>query len=494
MRFWQTAAQYAFTAVLVLGPFAAEGAERARRGMYSKVCSDGRGTCNHACMAQQADRPVYVECIRQCSLGYESCRLNESSEAAEASREAVVEGNAPPVAAGALTAAEIRTLAMKLGATANQRLATNLPPVNPPECERQYGMIRNPSACLIARNKPRADARAAEQGDAPPLLAEAARSLEADLAALPSEPLAAFDAMHAINEKYQPITAYAKRVRDNTTTLRNANDPIRAAADRFESRRFEAAQHATRRPEIRQAYVENRLNIPQDMLPPRLEMYDWKIDQKTLAMQRTLKEAGKRDLFSERTVDLARSPREANESSGSAHWGEPTANEIGLAVLRVFANVEGEMKSPFESARVRGAPLAVLMLDGEQVNRLVHIEKAGACEKLASATYRCPIRQWMQIYVRGNIVGWMSDGASAPMARLWQAAFDAAEAQNGKPTTVVVQGTASGWQAPELIAELRNSDRRAREATARSIKSQRCTQQRMESPYGYMSLDCHSSF
>jgi hypothetical protein len=443
-------------------------------------------------MSQLNDRPAYVECIRQCTSTFESCRLGEATEAAQSSRDAVSDGSAAPPAAGAMTVAEVVALALKLRETGRQQQFSALPMVNPPECELVRGMIRNPAGCLMARNRPREDARRKEQTDAPLLLGDAERSLDADLAGLPADPLARFDVMHELNEKYRPISSFANHVRNETSTRRSANDPVVAAIGGFEGKRVDAAQRVTRDPAVKQAYIEDRIRIPPDMQLPPVEMYDWSIDRKTLVMQKQLKSAGKRNLFSERTIDLRASTRETNEPGNYARWGEPSVDEIGLAILRVFVSVDGEMRLPFESSRVRAGALAALRLDGEQANRLIHLEKAGACEKIAGAAYRCPIRQWMQIFARGNIIGWMADGKSAPVARLWLAAFESAESRNGDLMAVVVKATPSGWQAPELIDALRESDRESRETTRKSLKSQRCSRERIESGYGYMSLDCYT--
>ncbi len=229
-------------------------------------------------------------------------------------------------------------------------------------------------------------------------------------------------------------------------------------------------------PAVKLAFNEDRLGVDLPVKDPATRA-EWLADRSTYKLKaRAQQLAGKRVLFMDRTVDLEQSTRERTSIGARGSWGEPTANEIGLAFLRTLVLAGGKQTTPFESQR---AGLGVI---GAFTNvfRVIHVDKIG-CRKSA-AGYICESRMWILPFLRGSgaMVAYDTRGFGGKMMQSMTASVANPE---GNVMEFEVVASANGWQAPSLVERLLATQERMLDAAQRSLDSVRegqCMSARME--------------
>lgn len=301
-----------------------------------------------------------------------------------------------------------------------------------PACQRHPGMamVRNPGACNEQRAAMRQRNAANDTDGRVRPLAPVVRSLELEFDHLPADPVAVVKAVEDLRQKYQPLLYWtpalqrrqAEAMGDDTRALLTRAAALEA---RLEQTRLDAARH----PAARQAMADGRL---QTALPAQ-ERAELQADQMSQRIAQPLREAGQGPLFMDRSTDLQQSRREAEQAAQWARWTEPSATEMGLALLRSFAGVGGRLSSPFEAET---APTL-----GPTVARIVDVRKQG-CRKVGDG-YHCDLKLWMHGFQRGWSAG-MNGG-------IFVQAFQQGQLdRNGTTISHVFRATPQGWMAPEV--------------------------------------------
>lgn len=371
-------------------------------------CRAAAMQCARTCMTQMAQEDIYVSCRAQCSADLNICK-----EMPEGARQALTIPEAIPDANNVtkpLTAAQV---------------------------EKVYESLVAP-------------------GDRASRVAVLVPSLELEMQALPSDPLARVRALAVLRAKYRVGSLDTSNELGPTPTRA---DPVRDIRLRMgDLVRAELAQVKSN-PVVRAAYVNGKLPMTTLQLTFD-ESVEWNLDVKTVALAKLARPfAGGRPLFMERKIDLQQSEHEA---SGKAS-GEPSANEMGLALLRSMVVTGGRFLSPYEAERDTFG--AISWVRGGM--RLVHIEK-GRCQKRED-DYWCLVRLWTVPFVRGNGVAIVAPNQqlSGIFVRLQQEH----EKYQGRDIVHRFTRTSTGWQVPDVQESIWKADQRAYDALQRGADS-----------------------
>lgn len=413
-------------------------------------CQRGYQQCYQGCRtgAFRIGREAFQQCNQDCQQHARQCLSGPApSAAAPAPQARAARTAAEPALAPAAPAMEASQLTEPMSAEAIRQVAEAATAARGggrgalealreleaiPACQRHPGMamVRDPGACNEQRAAMRQRNAANDTDGRVRPLAPVLRSLELEFDRLPAEPVAVVKAMEDLQKKYQPLLFWtpalqrrqAEAMADDTRALLT-----RAAA--LEARLEQTRQEAARHPSVRQAMVDGRL---QTRLPAQ-ERAELQADQMSQRIAQPLRGATQGSLFMDRQTELQQSRREAEQAAQWARWGEPSATEMGLALLRSFAGFGGRLSSPFEAETAAAL--------GPTVARIVDVRKQG-CRKVGDS-YHCELKLWMHGFQRGWSAG-MNGGIFVQAQQ--QSQLD----RNGSTISHVFRATPQGWVAPEV--------------------------------------------
>ena len=352
------------------------------------------------------------------------------------------------------------------------------PPPLPPECRPYPGtmMMSNPEACLLARARARSDATLGDRAEMLQHLLPVSQSLDLDLPRLPAAPLERLNALQNLGDKYSAAARFLSRYSESAGGSARRDNALLDLAQSFLGKQDAVFRELMATPDIKQAWIEEKL--PSHIVPSDfLERIEWGADRLTYRLKRSLQaDFGSKVLFADRQEDLSQSARERDQAADHARWGEPTENEIGLAVLRVFSSTGGRLTSAIESERSGPTTLLAVVLNAPitDVNRVVHVQKMQPCKK-AGGDWTCTVRIWLHVFQRGNGMRVFQGAQAAPMVKLILAAREEAARLNGTPEDMVLRATANGWTAPALVQKVLESDAAKMRAMDDAARMARCS-------------------
>jgi len=362
-----------------------------------------------------------------------------------------------PVLSKPLGNAEVDALFAQFAEEHRQRLAeavrASVPQPRPAICTDNRGGPSNPLACIQALQQQQRESAPAGGESAEDRIARAiprmrmvSVSFKLDTAALPAEPVPRLAAMHALTQKYRGVaeqlgSVYVSGMK--ARKLRQALNPLQALVVGIADERNAVIDAAQVHPDVRQAYVQGQVRPEWLDLDP-VERAAWDADRDTVALTASLKrELGRPVLFIDRTTQLEQSDRERLQPQQAATWGEPSAEEIGLALMRAHIAAGGTRLNPYAFEHF-GTHQGLL----RSADRIVHVEKGG-CQK-AAAGWQCNVRIWAvnvesgpAVAARGRPSHWLGLAYMGHHAQLEQA--------DGRPAQLLLRADGSGWQAPEVM-------------------------------------------
>lgn len=334
-----------------------------------------------------------------------------------------------------------------------------------PECQRGQGSVFvNLPVCDQKRRALQAEVRGDRRQALRAALPTVMQSLVIDLAAVPQHPVAGPQGLNTLRNKYAPVWA----ARDFERTFASGTTPDAATSrellvrfDALEAPLLDAERAMRARDDVRQAYLEGRIDATILRLD-KVQSLRWGADRKTWVLASRLRQQMPGEtLFMDRTKEHTESEREHGDMAGRARWGEPTATEIGLALMRVFTIPYGRFRSPYEAEyRAFGVVPAGSM-------RLVHVQKDG-CQQSPEGWW-CQVRAWMQFLPPDHAATMADEGQL--YARFMQQANREAELGNGSTVVHLFKAGGLGWQAPGLDAKMEQREQARDKALSESVRS-----------------------
>lgn len=415
----------------------------------SATCYATYKTCSSACRSgNTVPQSVVVACQRECTADVRSCSARGSAAAqASPSTPDPSRGERADPPAGDLQAAPLPQ-----GSSRSAAAGTPL---------REAEIM----AAIKALVPPRGYAPLAYfqtlDPDPQGILGQVMRGLEpigqsfdTELASLPSDPLQRFHALNGLSQKYASFWSYLEESRRQIarTNSQAFSTPLLRFADDHERRRQQAVERAQASPAVRQAYAAGNLPRGQVNLSKNQEA-EWNADKATVVLRARIGGTSRQALFIDRTSDTSRSAREQANPTGYASWNEPTAHEIGLAILRALAVDGGEIRSASEASRVGPTNVALSATNTAivYVTRVVHLEK-NDCRRSDSG-FVCSVRLWALNFMKGGALEMLAASGMSTRHRaeiaFVAAGFDA-DGLQGKSTQIAIVATPNGWVAPAI--------------------------------------------
>lgn len=443
-----------------------------RAAAQADACAEQLRGCQMTCLAPGAPAPGGRDsCLKQCTGKNAECRLalrnpriaqRLANEAASAPAAATPTTTAlAPELKAPLDSSDISSAIARAQAALRGTVPSPSPAPGSRDCTRDLQGHPNARSCWVAQMREAQDGDNGRTARALTQLWPVEQSLKLDLAALPADPVEALRALRALERSYGTAVAWFQQI--DGAAPRNSPDPVAQLARRFEQTRLLRQIDLQNDPSVYSAYLEGRVQ-DDELLLSASKRNVWQFERDGSRLLASLRQQFSGTvLFADRKTDIQQSSRERQWLASGVpgpRWGEPSETEMGLALLRVYASVNGQIESAYEAERRlpsgKAADRGLALVDNL---RLYHVQKTGPCRPVAGA-WSCSFRAWSQIYltVAGARLETQPGGSLHPAVERASKGAREAMRRNGEPAEVRFSPTAGGWSAPDLVAAMQSVD------------------------------------
>lgn len=312
---------------------------------------------------------------------------------------------------------------------------------------------QNAGDCLFARGdmqkRKRTDAVRIRMAYLQPL----GQSMDLDLQRVNPDAVAQARGLRELRRKYKPLLDQRQGAGVQLSDSRPDPEfqPLYDMGGAAENKLYAAERAAYRHPDVRRAFARGDLRF-EELNLSRNEQRIWSYDLTTGVLARHAREVtGSNALFMDRRDELEQSARESQQAAQFKSWSEPTANEMGLAVLRTFVypsakrNISGQLSGPYESR--------LNVAHHSYATRVAHVQKQ-KCAKQAGG-YRCDLRLWMHGFLDSELDAAMvaSFGNQGRLFNLVGELKPELEKRNAQVITQMFVPTQRGWLVGDLNTE-----------------------------------------